>query len=435
MKRIFKIIIVLLVLQLKSYSQTNNPSPYCAPVYLNVPCNQGGPSNSPSAYINDNINNFSTSGAVVNISNLNSGCNGMANNYIYYCHHNLQVNPNTVISCSLQSGITSGQGFAIFIDWNQDNVFQIPSERVAATNNGPAAIQMITSFSVPVTQANGIYRMRVRSVYATSGYVLDPCNTVAYGECEDYNVYVGITVPAPLAITASASVNSPICAGQTASLSAISSSTNGYLWSGPLSYSSNLQNPTLANTTSSNSGTYYVAVTTGTCPVIKGTYLSVVSGPSLTVNSNQNPLCVGNSATLSAISNPPAISYSWSTGSNTLTTVITPTVNTSYTISASNGTCIASKVITQSVSICTNLNDNNNFLSLILVYPNPVLNNLVIETYEELELKLYNLFGQLLIEKRISSKENIDFSSISKGIYYLGISNGVIQKTVKITKE
>ncbi len=275
MRSIIKITVVLLVLQLRSHSQTNNSSPYCSPAYATSPCNQGGPSNSPTAYINDNINNFSTGGAVVNISNLNSGCNGMANNYIYYCQHNLQVNPNTIITCSLQSGITYGQGFAIFIDWNQDNVFQLPGERVAATNSGAPTTMMVTSFSVPLSQSNGIYRMRVRSAYATSGYILDPCNNVGYGECEDYNVYVGITPPVTSTTTASATNNSPVCPGQNVNLSATSSSSTTFNWSGPLNYTSTVQNPLLANVTLSMAGTYYVAVTTGTCPILAGTYVSV----------------------------------------------------------------------------------------------------------------------------------------------------------------
>jgi hypothetical protein len=276
MRSIYFLVLLQFVSQIKFFGQTNNSSPYCLPLYSTVPCNQGGPSNSPSAYINDNINHFVTSGAVVNISNMNSGCNGMANNYIYYCNHNLQVNPGTIITCSIQSGITFAQGFAIFIDWNQDNTFQIPSERVTAVPGTPAAATWgVASFTVPATQSNGVYRLRLRSVYFAMGPNIVPCNNYGYGECEDYNVYVGLTPPVTSTTTASATNNSPVCPGQNVNLSATSSSSTTFNWTGPLNYTSTLQNSLLANVTLSMAGTYYVAVTSGTCPVLAGTYVSI----------------------------------------------------------------------------------------------------------------------------------------------------------------
>ena len=52
------------------------PAPFCMPIYgaWAIPCNQGGPSNTPGNWINDFINSFNTTGAVVKITNNNSGC-------------------------------------------------------------------------------------------------------------------------------------------------------------------------------------------------------------------------------------------------------------------------------------------------------------------------------------------------------------------------
>src|SRR5258708_2376385 len=51
----------------------------------------------------------------------------------------------------------------------------------------------------------------------------------------------------------SASSNSPICVGQTIHLSSSGGTT--YTWSGPNSFSSTLQNPSITNATTANAGT------------------------------------------------------------------------------------------------------------------------------------------------------------------------------------
>src|SRR5689334_5602924 len=121
LKRVGYILFVLLlsVLGPGLFAQSNNPAPYPGVSYVMVPCNQTGPSNTPGNFINDFINSFNTSGANWNITNNGSGCNGLPNNYIYYgCNHYLNVSPGQSITCSMQSGNTFIQGFAIFIDWN-----------------------------------------------------------------------------------------------------------------------------------------------------------------------------------------------------------------------------------------------------------------------------------------------------------------------------
>jgi gliding motility-associated-like protein len=208
---------ILFIFTKVSYAQ----APYCGVNYNNIPCNQPGPSNQPGNFINDFINSFNTTGATTNIVNNNSGCNAMPFNYIHYnpCQHYLGVTPGQVITCNLQSGNTYSQGFAIFIDWNQNNIFDIPAERVAATPGvPPAATWTAINFTVPVGQAPGIYRMRVRAAYATAGVSIDPCMNYGFGEVEDYDVYVSQT-PSVGVVAGTASVNNTnICTGQTVTL-------------------------------------------------------------------------------------------------------------------------------------------------------------------------------------------------------------------------
>src|SRR4051812_37072673 len=129
MKTMKKILfLAICFIQIAVSAQNGNPAPYCNGGYSSGTCKQGGPSNNQGNWVNDFINTFQTSGGNDNINNVNSGCNGGPNNYNFYCNHYLAVSPGQVITCTLQSGITFPQGFAIWIDWNQDNTFQNPGE-------------------------------------------------------------------------------------------------------------------------------------------------------------------------------------------------------------------------------------------------------------------------------------------------------------------
>ncbi len=63
---------------------------------------------------------------------------------------------------------------------------------------------------------------------------------------------------------------------------------------------------------------------------------TVLPGPALSVSSAS--ICSGQTASLTASG---ASTYSWNTGSNSSVITVTPTTNTTYTISASNGGCVA----------------------------------------------------------------------------------------------
>lgn len=176
------------------------PAPYCFPQYNGTsrPCNQPNASNTVGNTINDFIDSFNTTGASNNIVNNNSGCNSQifastSENYFFVaCPIYLRVLPGQNITCNFRSGIIYDQGFAVFVDWNQNSVFDLPGERVCAVTGLPtAATWTSAAFVVPGTQAAGTYRMRVRCAYVTTGGLIDPCNLYSFGETEDYRLIVG----------------------------------------------------------------------------------------------------------------------------------------------------------------------------------------------------------------------------------------------------
>ena len=76
--------------------------------------------------------------------------------------------------------------------------------------------------------------------------------------------------------------------------------------------------------------------------------------------------------------------------------------------------------------------------SEILVYPNPVLNELTVSAGDESgskNLMLYNMQGKLVLSKIITGAEaKINLESLTKGIYLLSISNEKINMNKLILK-
>ena len=309
-------ILAVLFLHIELAAQSTSPAPYCAVNYANGQCNQPGPSNSPGNFINDFIDDFVTTGGNTNISNIGSGCNGGPGNYMNYCQHYLAVSPGQTIVATLKSGITFAQGFAIFIDWNQDNTFNVPAELVAGTPGvPPAATSTTISFVIPPGQPNGVYRMRVRCVWATIGANIPPCGGSAFGEAEDYNIYVGPVPPSAAVPSGSALVNSPVCVGQALNFTFATTYVTPltYTWSGPANFGSTFQNPNIFNSQTSASGIYTVSVTNGLCPITRTVEALVVAYPSFTPVASQYTICQGGAVVGTAsISNVSAFTYSWS---------------------------------------------------------------------------------------------------------------------------
>lgn len=342
-------------MSLNGVSQSWNPAPFCAPLTgsWSVPCSQPAPSNDPNNFINDFVNSFTTTGAVTNINNMNSGCCGLPNSYIFYCNHPLVVTAGQTLTLSVQSASVWAGGFAIFIDWNQDNTFQLPSEKVGYTpSTVPGGAWASMTITVPPAQPNGVYRMRVREVWSTTGFGIHPCNMHGYGETEDYNIYIGVSPPLPPVVSATASPNQTVCIGQNANLSVSYSGTTStnFDWTGPNSFTSSIQSPTVVNTTTVNNGFYHVTLGTSTCPVMAFTHVYVNPGPMISIASTNSIICSGATVALTAFS---ANNYTWTPSSSTNTSIIvSPTATTIYSVTgtATNNICPGYKTYTLTVN-------------------------------------------------------------------------------------
>jgi gliding motility-associated-like protein len=322
--------IFLFALSHQANAQLSTTAPYCCGPYTTGQCNQPGPSNAPGNFINDFIDNFSTTGGNTNISNLSSGCNAQANNCANHCSHYMAVSPGQTIVCTMSSGNTFAQGFAIFVDWDQDNVFNITNEFVGSSAGVPAATTPTTiTFIIPLTQSNGIYRMRVRCAFATNGPNITPCGTFGFGETEDYTLFVGPVPPNAAVPTGTALVNTPICVGQALSFSFATtySTPLSYTWTGPGTYSSAIANPTIANASATATGIYTVLVTNSICPITRTVSAVVVSYPVYTISPATYTICQGGSfiANINSFMSPSLYTANWASSAPGLIFNPTPT--------------------------------------------------------------------------------------------------------------
>ncbi len=132
------------------------------------------------------------------------------------------------------------------------------------------------------------------------------------------------TVTAPLA-TCTASNSGPVCEGGTLQLFGITTDTGSdvyYSWAGPNGFTSTNQNPTIANVTANDAGTFTLTTgTTGTTNCIEMTVVSVA--PTLAASVSADTVCTGASGniTANASGGTAPYSYAWSPGGATTQTI------------------------------------------------------------------------------------------------------------------
>lgn len=130
--------------------------------------------------------------------------------------------------------------------------------------------------------------------------------------------------PAPIAPTAGA--NTPLCAGQTLSLTASTIAGATYTWNGPNSFTSNLQNPTIVGASTLAAGVYTVRATVAGCQGPGGTVTVVVNPAPVAPTAGANtPLCAGSTLSLTA-SNIATATYNWSGPNSFTSTTQNPTI-------------------------------------------------------------------------------------------------------------
>ena len=138
--------------------------------------------------------------------------------------------------------------------------------------------------------------------------------------------------------------NSPICSNQTINLTCSEGVT--WSWTGPDGFTSNLQNPTIANASVSNAGIYTVVITDSNgCSETRTTEV-IVNSLITPIFNTPNPICNGESLSPLPLVSNNGVSGTWSPALNNTTT-------TTYTFTPNIGECALSTTLTITVNNCT----------------------------------------------------------------------------------
>ena len=194
---------------------------------------------------------------------------------------------------------------------------------------------------------------------ATTNYsvvITDACGNTATGS-------TAVSVN-PIPSVKSVTSNSPICAGSTLNLSTPAVSGATYSWIGPGGFISNINNPTIANTTPAQSGNYQVMITVNGCtsPVATTSVsISTPVTPAVSITSSATTICAGTAITFTAtpVNGGTTPAYQWLlNGKNTGTNSAT------YTSSTIANNDVVSCVLTSSVGCYTSPTATSNAISI-----------------------------------------------------------------------
>jgi len=109
--------------------------------------------------------------------------------------------PSSSYTLNISTGEYGSQGYAAWIDYNDDGIFDA-TELIGATNgtigtgNTPGQVNASSSFVIALacTPPAGVHRMRIRGAFFQDGQSIQPCTNYGYGETEDYLITIA---PAP----------------------------------------------------------------------------------------------------------------------------------------------------------------------------------------------------------------------------------------------
>lgn len=243
-----------------------------------------------------------------------------------------------------------------------------PAAPVAGSNS-PACIGGDISLTASSTGATYNWSGPNSFSSTTQNPVITPAATINAGTysvtatsalgCTSNIGTTSVTVNPPPPTNPVTSSNSPVCSGNTLSLSCNTIASASYVWSGPNSFSNATQNPTIAGITTAGSGTYSVVATVPGCGS-SGTGTVVVTinqTPAAPAAASNSPVCAGTDLSLTA-NTAGATSYSWtgpnsfsSSSQNPVISAVTTSNSGTYSVTASANGCTGS---TGTVSVTVN---------------------------------------------------------------------------------
>jgi hypothetical protein len=240
-------------------------------------------------------------------------------------------------------GITDVNGCSGLTTMNA-TVNPLPSVSIAGSSTvcGGSVLTQTASGATTYTWSTGATTNPVNLTplvsagYTVTGEDMNGCTNTA-------TTFITVFDPPSIVITG----NNPICIGATSTQSV--SGANTYTWSTSATTSTIAVSPTVATTYTVIGEDVFGCTNTGSVSIM------VNALPTLTI-SGANTICNGTSVTQTVTG---ASTYTWSTGANSSTVVLTPTANATYTVDGTdvNG-CSNNAVVSVSVNALPSVSAN-----------------------------------------------------------------------------
>jgi PKD repeat protein len=279
------------------------------------------------------------------------------------------------------------------------------------------------------TGASVIANPTVETTYTATGTPIVGCLEAPVA----YSIVVKLNTGANLTPTI-AGISS-ICSGNPAVLDA-GAGYSSYLWS------TTETTETISVTTS---GAYSVTVSSASgCTGSASTYVTVnaspIAGYTFSPDSAFAPITVNFTDTSSSVGGN-IVNWQWNFGDGSYGTGPTPSheYNTAGTyqvtlVVTNNTGCVDTVVDTVTVLLVTSICDINNVS--FSIYPNPVTNNLTIESSQQAIIEIFNIQGQLIENLAASSRKTIiDISDFPNGVYVMEMKTDKGIAVKKFVKE
>ncbi|MCX6294728.1 MAG: hypothetical protein NTX97_01465, partial [Bacteroidetes bacterium] len=177
--------------------------------------------------------------------------------------------------------------------------------------SGPYTYVWTNSVGTVVSTSTGVAGANTASGLAAGTYTVTLTNVFNCAVTNTVIVTGGGSITTP-----TAGSNSPVCVGATLSLTAAAVAGATYAWTGPNTFSSTLQNPSIVGVTALASGTYTVVATSGGCTASSTVVVVINPLPTVAVPPNIIVCNGGNVPATSFTSLPVGATYTW-TNSNT----------------------------------------------------------------------------------------------------------------------
>lgn len=245
--------------------------------------------------------------------------------------------------------------------------------------------------------------------------------TTGYNGCPGTFTMTTISVVSAPLPTLSISGNTLLCNPAINSTNLTVSGASSYVWNNGFTSANVYLTPTVTTV-------YSVIGTQSPCSSTKTISVVVSSAPTLTITASSPSVCVGQTATITAMG---GVSYLWNNNSTNNSVVITPTVTGNYTliVTATNSVgCSFSSGFTEPVVNCS-IGFDELRINEATLYPNPMNNFLTISINESLvnktNIEIYDVTGKLVIKENLISITNtINVSDLNDGIYIYKIFVG-----------